>query len=144
MGVELGLRRPAPRGGRSAAPPSGETPAFTASDELLRAVHAASTFVSRVRSHGHLAARLDPLGSEPEGDPGAGSGERRAHARDLRAKLPANIFGVYVAGATLADALPYLLDTYCGTIAYEIEHIASHRQRVWLREHIESGAYRTS
>ena len=27
-------------------------------------------------------------------------------------------------------------------IAYEIEHIASHRQRVWLREKIETGAFR--
>ena len=32
-------------------------------------------------------------------------------------------------GATLADALPHLRETYCGTIAYEIEHIACHRQR---------------
>ena len=49
---------------------------------------------------------------------------------------------MYVPGATLADALPHLRETYCGTIAYEIEHIASHRQRVWLREKIESGAFR--
>ncbi len=139
MGVELGPA-PAPPV-PSAAPPSGETPAFTASDELLRAVHAASTFVSRVRSHGHLAARLDPLGSEPEGDPGLDP-VALGLTPAIQAKLPANIFGVYVAGATLADALPHLLDTYCGTIAYEIEHIASHRQRVWLREHIESGAFR--
>src|SRR6185437_11936117 len=31
---------------------------------------------------------------------------------------------------------------YCGPIAYEIEHIASHRQRLWLREAIESGRFR--
>ncbi len=49
---------------------------------------------------------------------------------------------MYVPGATLADALPHLTETYCGTIAYEVEHIASHRQRVWLREQIESGAFR--
>jgi len=49
---------------------------------------------------------------------------------------------MYVPGATLADALPHLRETYCGTIAYEIEHIASHRQRVWLREQIESGVFR--
>jgi 2-oxoglutarate dehydrogenase E1 component len=49
---------------------------------------------------------------------------------------------MYVPGATVADALPHLRETYCGTIAYEVEHIASHRQRVWLREHIESGAFR--
>ncbi|HEX2249150.1 MAG TPA: multifunctional oxoglutarate decarboxylase/oxoglutarate dehydrogenase thiamine pyrophosphate-binding subunit/dihydrolipoyllysine-residue succinyltransferase subunit, partial [Gemmatimonadales bacterium] len=32
---------------------------------------------------------------------------------------------------------------YCGTMAYEIEHISTHEERVWLREKIESGAYRT-
>ena len=43
---------------------------------------------------------------------------------------------------TLADALPRLRDTYCGTIAYEIEHISDHERRVWLRQAIESGRYR--
>ena len=50
---------------------------------------------------------------------------------------------MYVAGQTLADALPHLRETYCGPIAYEIEHIASHRQRLWLREAIESGKFRS-
>ena len=59
------------------------------------------------------------------------------------ARIPAKILRTYVPGATLADALPHLRETYCGTIAYEIEHIASHRQRTWLREKIESGAFRT-
>jgi 2-oxoglutarate dehydrogenase E1 component len=47
-----------------------------------------------------------------------------------------------VPGETLAEALPHLRETYCGPIAYEIEHIASHQQRLWLREKIESGAFR--
>ena len=58
------------------------------------------------------------------------------------ARIPAKILRSHVPGATLADALPHLRETYCGTIAYEIEHIASHRQRIWLREKIESGAFR--
>jgi 2-oxoglutarate dehydrogenase E1 component len=139
LGVELG---PAPTAPVVAAAPTprGDAGAF-ASDEMLQAVHAASTFVSRVRSHGHLAAHLDPLGSEPEGDPGLDP-IALGLTPEIQAKIPARIFQMYVAGQTLADALPHLLDTYCGTIAYEIEHIASHRQRVWLREHIESGAFR--
>ena len=28
-----------------------------------------------------------------------------------------------------------------GPIAYQIEHLSGHRQRLWLREAIESGAY---
>jgi 2-oxoglutarate dehydrogenase E1 component len=137
LGVELAAvpQAPAPAGAAAAALQA------PASDEMLRAVHAASTFVSRVRSHGHLAARLDPLGAEPEGDPGLDP-EALGLTPEIQAKLSAQIFQMYVPGTTLADALPHLLDTYCGTIAYEIEHIASHRQRVWLREHIESGVFR--
>ncbi len=139
LGVELGPppRTPAPAAAAAAAAPA----VATAGEEMLQAVQTASTFVSRVRSHGHLAARLDPLGSEPEGDPGLDP-EALGLTPELQARIPAKLFQVYVPGATLADALPHLRETYCGTIAYEIEHIASHRQRVWLREHIESGAFR--
>jgi 2-oxoglutarate decarboxylase len=142
LGVELGAL-PAP----AAATPAAATAApdgaaqYAGGEELLQAVQAASTFISRVRSHGHLAAHLDPLGSEPEGDPGLDP-EALGLTPEIQAKIPARLFQVYVPGATLADALPHLRETYCGTIAYEIEHIASHRQRVWLREHIESGAFR--
>jgi 2-oxoglutarate dehydrogenase E1 component len=34
--------------------------------------------------------------------------------------------------------LPHLREIYCGTVAYEIEHLSSHEQRRWLREAIES------
>jgi 2-oxoglutarate dehydrogenase E1 component len=124
----------------TAAKPAGELEA-PAGEELLLAVQAATTLVSRFRSHGHLAARLDPLGSEPEGDPGL-EPEPLGLTPEIQGRIPARILRVYVPGATLADALPHLRETYCGTIAYEIEHIASHRQRLWLREHIESGAFR--
>jgi len=151
LGVELG---PAPQPPAPAAAAAAAASAAAASasvgdgagapavnEELLRAVHAASTLVSRYRSHGHLAAMLDPLDSEPEGDPGLDP-KPLGLTPEIQARIPAKILNMYVPGATLADALPHLRETYCGTIAYEIEHIASHRQRVWLREHIESGAFR--
>jgi multifunctional 2-oxoglutarate metabolism enzyme len=145
LGVELGPLPPppAPAAAASAAAESAAAPdgGAASNEELLRAVHAASTLVSRVRSHGHLAARLDPLGTEPEGDPGL-EPEGLGLTPELQARIPATLFSMYVPGATLADALPHLRETYCGTIAYEVEHIASHRQRVWLREQIESGAFR--
>jgi multifunctional 2-oxoglutarate metabolism enzyme len=147
LGMELGPTPPlpAPAAAAHAAAESAAAPSSASSaavgEEMLQAVQAASTLVGRVRSHGHLAARLDPLGSEPEGDPGLDP-EALGLTPEIQAKLPARIFQMYVPGATLADALPHLRETYCGTIAYEIEHIASHRQRVWLREHIESGAFR--
>jgi 2-oxoglutarate dehydrogenase E1 component len=120
--------------------PAAPVPA-AATEQLLQAVQAATALLKAFRTHGHLAARLDPLGSEPEGDP-ALDPEPLGLTPELMAQIPAKILRMHVPGATLAEALPHLRETYCGTIAYEIEHIASHRQRVWLREHIESGAFR--
>ena len=96
--------------------------------------------VKAYRMHGHLAARLDPLGSEPVGDP-ALDPERLIPklTPELQARIPASLLRLYVPAETLADALPRLRETYCGTIAYEIEHISDHERRVWLRQAIESG-----
>src|SRR5437868_11475046 len=112
-------------------------------EELVGGVAAAMALVKAFRMHGHLAARLDPLGSEPPGDP-ALEPERLIPklTPELQARVPAPVLRLYVPGQTLADALPKLRDTYCGTIAYEIEHIAEHEKRVWLRQAIESGKYR--
>jgi 2-oxoglutarate dehydrogenase E1 component len=114
-----------------------------ADEELLEGVAAAVALVKAYRTHGHLAARLDPLGSEPPGDP-ALEPERMVHklTPELQQRIPASPLWTYVEGETLAEALPRLRETYCGTIAYEIEHISDHEERVWLREAIESGRYR--
>jgi 2-oxoglutarate dehydrogenase E1 component len=124
-------------------PPASPAEAEPVTDELLGAVAAAMALVKAQRMHGHLAARLDPLGSEPPGDP-ALEPERLIPklTPELQARVPASVLRLYVPGETLAEALPRLRDTYSGTIAYEIEHIADHEKRVWLRQAIESGKYR--
>ena len=48
---------------------------------------------------------------------------------ELMRRIPSKILRIYVEGENLEEALPHLREVYCGTIAYEIEHIASHRQR---------------
>jgi 2-oxoglutarate dehydrogenase E1 component len=125
--------------------PPSEPPAEPApADELLLGgVAAAMALVKAFRMHGHLAARLDPLGSEPVGDP-ALEPERLVPrlTPELQARIPASLLRLYVPAETLADGLPRLQATYCGTIAYEIEHISDHERRVWLRKAIESGRYR--
>ncbi|HEV2291618.1 MAG TPA: multifunctional oxoglutarate decarboxylase/oxoglutarate dehydrogenase thiamine pyrophosphate-binding subunit/dihydrolipoyllysine-residue succinyltransferase subunit [Gemmatimonadales bacterium] len=107
----------------------------------LAQVAAAMGLVKAFRTHGHLAARLDPLGSDPIGDPALEPGPLGLTPEIMRT-IPAPTLRVAVPGATLSDALPRLRETYCGTIAYEVEHISSHEERVWLREAIESGRYR--
>ena len=110
-------------------------------EALLQAVQAATSLVKAHRMQGHLAARLDPLGSKPRGDP-ALEPESVDLTPELMERIPASVLRVAVPGRTFADALPNLSETYCGTIAYEIEHIAGPNRRVWLRRGIESGEYR--
>jgi len=125
-------------------PSPAPAPAVAAEDtELLGGIAAAMALVKAFRMHGHLAARLDPLGSDPPGDP-ALEPERLIPklTPELQARIPSSLLRLHVEGETLADALPHLRETYTGTIAYEIEHISDHEERVWLRQAIESGRYR--
>jgi 2-oxoglutarate dehydrogenase E1 component len=131
-------------GATPAAPPPAAAPAPASADpELLGGIAAAMALVKAFRMHGHLAARLDPLGSEPVGDPALEPGRLIPKLTpELQARIPASLLRVHVDGETLADVLPRLRETYCGTIAYELEHISDHERRVWLRQAIESGRYR--
>ncbi|MGE5281134.1 MAG: multifunctional oxoglutarate decarboxylase/oxoglutarate dehydrogenase thiamine pyrophosphate-binding subunit/dihydrolipoyllysine-residue succinyltransferase subunit [Chloroflexota bacterium] len=123
--------------------PAGE-PSVTSGQpdmELLQAVQAATALLKGYRTHGHLAARLDPLGSEPKGDPTI-QPENLNLTPELMARIPASILRIGVPGETLLEALPRMREAYCGTIAYQFEHLSSHEQRTWLREMVETGAHR--
>jgi 2-oxoglutarate dehydrogenase E1 component len=117
--------------------------ASAAPDETLpAAVAAAMALVKAYRMHGHLAARLDPLGSEPMGDPALD--ETRLVpplTPDVQARIPAGLLRLSVPGETLRETLPRLREVYTGSSAYEIEHISDHAERVWLRKAIESGRF---
>ncbi len=107
----------------------------------LAHVAAAMFLVDNIRTHGHLGATLDPLGSAPKGDP-ALDPATLGLTPEAMATIPAGVLRVWVPGQTLADVLPQLQRTYCGTLAYEVEHVSNHEERAWLRETIESGAHR--
>ncbi len=123
---------PALSGGASASAPAGY--------DDLRAVAAGMALVKAYRNFGHMAARLDPLGGDPLGDPALDLVPLGLNATNM-ARIPAELMRIYVPGTTLAEALPHLAATYGGTIAYEVEHIASHEERVWLRHVIETGEH---
>jgi len=131
-----------------ASAPTGTTPhsSLPASDagvsvEDLKHVAAAMALVKAHRNFGHLAAHLDPLGAQPAGDPALDPAPLGL-TNEILARIPSEVLRIYVPGATLAEALPNLHATYCGTIAYEVEHIGSHEERLWLRRVIESGEHR--
>ncbi len=130
-------------GGRVATVTTPSPVPRPSSPEDLKHVAAAMALVKAIRHFGHLAARLDPLGSEPPGDPALDPGPLGL-SPEIMARIPAELLRIYVPGRTLAEAYPRLQETYCGTISYEVEHIGSHEERVWLRQVIESGEHRTS
>jgi 2-oxoglutarate dehydrogenase E1 component len=143
-GSQAPVAEPAPSPAPAAEPAAPPAAAPAEIDEtLLEAFSAASALVKAHRTHGHLAARLDPLGSEPLGDPALD--ETRLDlplTPELQARIPSSILRVAVPGQTLLEALPALREVYCGTIAYEIEHISDTGERAWLRQAIESSRYR--
>jgi 2-oxoglutarate dehydrogenase E1 component len=131
------------------APSAASTPADVetatageVSHAMLYHVAAAMGLVKAHRTHGYLAARLDPLGSEPVGDPSLDP-EPLGLTPEIMRGIPADVLRAYVEGSSLWEALPELRKTYCGSIAYEIEHISNHDERVWLRRVIETGQHRT-
>ncbi len=133
-----------------AEPPVADEPreahaeAPSADTELLAAVAAAMSLVKAYRMHGHLNARLDPLGSEPMGDPALDETQLQPPLTpELQARIPSRLLRLSVPDDTLLEALPRLKEVYTGTIAYEIEHISDHAERVWLRQAIETGRFRS-
>src|SRR3989475_10928564 len=73
----------------------------------LKHVAAAMALVKAFRNFGHMAARLDPLGSDPPGDPALDPGPLGL-TPEIMARVPAELLRIYVSGKTLAEAYPEL------------------------------------
>ena len=71
--------------------------------DLAPAVAAAMSLVKAYRMHGHLAARLDPLGSEPIGDPALQPQRLEPPLTlEVQQRIPAALLRLHVPGETLA------------------------------------------
>jgi 2-oxoglutarate dehydrogenase E1 component len=113
----------------------GTGAAGTVDAAALRAAAGAASLINAIRQYGHLAVRIDPLGSEP---PGAAELSPEFHgitAADLQ-KVPASALGVD-GGGTAADVVESLRQLYSGSIGFEFEHLAEDAERAWFRRVIE-------
>src|SRR6185312_1071993 len=123
LGVELPELPPPPAPAAAAATaraPVAPAEAAQAHDEqMMMAVQAATSLLKAHRTHGHHGARLDPLGREAEGDPALDPAPLGL-TPEVMAQIPAHVLRMYVPGATLADALPHLRETYCGTASASV------------------------
>jgi 2-oxoglutarate dehydrogenase E1 component len=104
---------------------------------------AASALAHSIRERGHLAARLDPLGSQPLDDP-ALLPETHGISDDDLAALPPDVVGGHAAeGARNAlAAINNLRAMYSGTISYEFDQVKSPVERGWLRDAVGLNLYR--
>ncbi len=140
-------------------PPDGAwslaAPAISAPSGVLTAkIVGAANLARAIRAYGHLAARLDPLGSPPPGDPALDPATHGITADDLR-QLPASAIkgpvtaqrrangdgGAQSAPASAFDAIEALRRIYCSTVGHDYEHVRLAEERAWLREAAESRRY---
>jgi 2-oxoglutarate dehydrogenase E1 component len=116
-----------------------------ATDQIVAAVNLAQA----IRSFGHLATHLDPLGSQPPGDPSLEFVTYSISPADLR-KLPASLINLSVPLSptnhdhpitNAYDAVEALRVIYCNTLGYDYGHILLPEERTWLREAAECRSY---
>jgi 2-oxoglutarate dehydrogenase E1 component len=107
----------------------------------LRAAMAAAELVDAYRLHGHTAAQLDPLDSDPRGHPMLDPAFHGIRPADLDA-IPASLLDLGKAGVSMRSVLDWLRTTYTSTIGYEYEHLEDPARREWLRREIEDGDHR--
>jgi 2-oxoglutarate dehydrogenase E1 component len=113
-------------------------PAFS-----VQQVIGATALAHGIRARGHLGAHLDPLGTEPLGDP-ALLLETYGLTEAALAALPPDVVGGHAAeGARNAqEAITRLRAMYSGTISYEFDQVKSPDERRWLRDAVGLALYR--
>jgi len=127
-------------GGAPSAVPGQHTPAGQLDPAFLRDIAAAAELVDAIRSYGHLAVPLDPLGTPPEGTPEL-TPEFHGLSEEHLASIPGIALGA--SGGSAADVVKGLRELYSSKIGFEITHVGRVEEREWLREQIESGRLNT-
>lgn len=92
-----------------------------------------------IRNHGHLAARLDPLGRTPKGDASLELATYGLAESDLEnVRLSFLDDAVARRTPTARDAVDELRRIYCSTLGFDFEHLHEVSERDWLREVVEA------
>ena len=107
-----------------------------ADESLLRKVAAAAALVEDIRHYGHLAVRLDPLGTQPAGAQELTPEFHGLTESDLE-RIPGSALGFN--DATAADVVKRLRSIYASNIGFDLEHIEEEAERDWFRKVLEGG-----
>lgn len=111
--------------------------------QLLKKGVAAGKLVWNIRTYGHLAADIDPIGIGNEADTRLLQPESYQLSQADLAALPAEIVWEEAPSDIKngLEAIQRLLQLYTGSIAYEFSHVHDEEERKWLNEQAESGRY---
>ena len=127
-----------------AAPPPASPSADAVSTEslqrLLPLVARAANLLQAFRDHGHQAARLDPLGSEPTGHPQLDPAYFGTTMAELE-KIPTSALIPGGGDAPVAVTFDRLMATYSGDLGYEFEHLDDPDKVAWLWDQVERGTH---
>ena len=117
--------------------PEGGAP--MAIDKIVGAVNLAES----IRKFGHLYARVDPLGSDPTGDPSLQLETHGVTEDDLR-QLPANLIVGPIAQdkANAWEVIQELRAVYSSGSGWDYAHLRNPEEREWLKTAAESRLYR--
>ena len=107
---------------------------------LLSLVARAANLLQAFREHGHQAARIDPLGSEPPGHPQLDPAYFGTTMEEL-AEIPTSVLFHDGDETPLALTLDRLKATYSGALGYEFEHLEDPGKVAWLWEQVERGTH---
>ena len=142
-GTPDGIATPATAG---PAAPSATTPATALaptrkdSRRLLDLVARAARLLQAFREHGHQAARINPLESEPPGHPQLDPAYFGTTMEELQ-EIPTSVLFPEGGEAPLAFTLDRLKSIYSGRLGYEFEHIEDPAKVAWLWDRVERGAH---
>ncbi|WP_046214525.1 2-oxoglutarate dehydrogenase E1 component [Paenibacillus wulumuqiensis] len=109
---------------------------------LLKKAVAAERLVWNIRTYGHLAADIDPLGlSTPSDVRLLDPQEYGLGQRDL-AQLPASLIWENAPEEARDgwEAIQILRQKYTGPIAYEFSHVHDEKERNWLNRQVETNS----
>jgi 2-oxoglutarate dehydrogenase E1 component len=110
----------------------GRSASSGGSEDYARIVAAASRYTSNIRSYGHLAVQLDPLGSPPPGAPELTPEFHGITEADLEQVSGAALGFPHL--ATAKDVAERLKKRYTRNLAVEVGHLGSEEERAWFRE----------
>ena len=115
-----------------AAPAAASAPARAPDPELARKAAGAANLAQDIRTYGHLAVLLDPLGTPP-----LGAAELHAEfhgiTEDELTDVPGAALG-FPHMATASDVITRLRLRYQSHLAIEVMHLSEEHERAWFRQ----------